>query len=60
MLEICIILLKISVIKTIGEATGMTDIHRVTKVFGEVSKKMIGRENRKSEEEIGEVKQNVF
>ena len=37
----------------------MTDNRRVTKVFGEINKKMRG-EKRKSEEKTGEVKQNVF
>ena len=40
-------LLKISVMKTIGDATSVTDNRRVTKVFGVVNKKMIGRGKQK-------------
>ena len=42
-LKICIIFLKILVIKTIEKATGMTGNRRVTKVFGAVNKKMFVR-----------------
>ena len=38
----------------------MTDNRRVTKVFAAVNKKRLGGENRKSEEETGELKENVF
>ena len=41
-LVICIIFSKISVIKSIGQATGMTYDCRVTEAFRAVSKKMIG------------------
>ena len=38
----------------------MTDDRRVIKVFGAVKKKVLGRENKRLEEETEEVKQNGF
>ena len=38
----------------------MTDDRRVTKVFGAVNKKVLGRENKRLEEKTEEIKQNGF
>ena len=46
--------------RTIGEGAGMPDDRMVTKVFRVVNKKWLEEENRKSEVETEEVKQNGF